>query len=331
MVIPGAAGKPVRAYFFYSGDRFMMANNQNNSPSQKADETPAFCNYDQSDYQHVFWEEGHRQYEDESEAIALKRLLPEQGNLLLEIGAGAGRNTLRYKGYEKIVLMDYALTQMQQAKAHLGNSPRFTYVAADVYHLPFKSNAFDGATMIRVIHHLTDLDPAMAEIQRVMQQNSVFILEYANKRNIKAIFRWIAGKQSWNPFTHEQVEFVKLNFDNHPAAIRKLLVNHGFRTQRVLSVSNLRVQSLKENESNLGWMLKVESVLQILLSPIPLSPSVFTKNIQTENSGAFSGGSIFSCPACGCENLTESPVSMTCPQCGKIFPIEDGIYNFRLD
>ena len=49
--------------------------------------------YEGSDYQTSFWEEGGREYEDRCEQIALKRLLPDGGDLLLEIGAGAGRFT----------------------------------------------------------------------------------------------------------------------------------------------------------------------------------------------------------------------------------------------
>ena len=82
--------------------------------------------------------------------------------------------------------------------------------------------------MIRVIHHLSEIDPAMAEIQRVMEKGSTFILEFANKRNIKAILRFLTGKQKWNPFTREQVEFVKFNYDNHPETVKASLEKHGF-------------------------------------------------------------------------------------------------------
>jgi len=51
--------------------------------------TPPVCSYEGSDYQRTFWEAGERQYEDAVEAIALKRLLPQHGYLLLELGAGA--------------------------------------------------------------------------------------------------------------------------------------------------------------------------------------------------------------------------------------------------
>ena len=80
------------------------------------------CNYEGSDYQTSFWDQGGREYEDRAEAIALKRLLPARGRLLLELGAGAGRNTPRYTGYERIVLLDYSRTQLEQARASSSSS-----------------------------------------------------------------------------------------------------------------------------------------------------------------------------------------------------------------
>ena len=172
------------------------------------DNHPPICDYEGSDYQTSFWDEGGRAYEDQIEAVALKRLLPPNGNLLLELGAGAGRNTPRYKGFERVVVMDYSLTQVQQAQERLGRSERYIYIAADVYRLPFVDGLFDAATMIRVIHHLAEAPMALGEIRRVMQPAGVFILEFANKLNIKAILRYLLHRQDWNPFTPEPVEFV---------------------------------------------------------------------------------------------------------------------------
>ena len=62
------------------------------------------CSYEGSDYQASFWEQGNRAYEDGCEAVALKRLLPHEGKRLLELGAGAGRNTPRYAGFDRVVV-----------------------------------------------------------------------------------------------------------------------------------------------------------------------------------------------------------------------------------
>ena len=89
-----------------------------------AEKRPPVCDYEGSDYQTRFWEAGGREYEDRCEAIALKRLLPKSGKLLLELGAGAGRNTPRYNGFERVVLLDYSRPQLKQAQARLGASSR---------------------------------------------------------------------------------------------------------------------------------------------------------------------------------------------------------------
>ncbi|NJN80394.1 MAG: class I SAM-dependent methyltransferase, partial [Anaerolineales bacterium] len=192
------------------------------------------CNYEGSDYQQSFWEQGGREYEDRAEAIALKRLLPQSGKLMLELGAGAGRNTPRYAGFERIVVLDYSTTQLAQAQARLGKSDKYIYVAADVYRLPFLKGIFDSATMIRVLHHMADAPKALSQIRNILQPNAIFILEFANKLNLKSILRYIFRKQTWNPFTLEPVEFVKLNFDFHPQAIRNWLGELGFQLKKHL-------------------------------------------------------------------------------------------------
>ncbi len=297
---------------------------------QPQNQTPAFCNYDNSTYQEDFWGGGKRAYEDAAEAMALARLLPESGKLMLEIGAGAGRNTLRYEGYERIVVLDYALTQVQQARQRLGASPRFIYVAADVYRLPFVNELFDGATMIRVVHHLSQLDPAFAEIQRVMQTHSTLILEYANKRNLKAILRWLTGKQKWNPFSREMVEFATLNFDNHPGTVEAVLRKNAFAVEKALSVSSLRVSGLKSNPANLNWMMKLESILQYLGAGVKLSPSVFLRcrSIETKTKSRFD--QFFICPNCRSYSLTHLLNKEVCQSCGYEYPIVDGVYDFRV-
>ena len=43
--------------------------------------TPDFCVYDGSDYQKAFWDDANRAYEDRSEDIAFKKLLPKSVRL----------------------------------------------------------------------------------------------------------------------------------------------------------------------------------------------------------------------------------------------------------
>lgn len=290
---------------------------------------PPICDYEGSDYQSTFWDRGERDYEDQVEAVALRRLLPAQGHLMLEIGAGAGRNTPRYQGYEHIVLMDYSLTQMQQAQARLGRSERYTYVAADVYRLPFADGLFDGATMIRVLHHLAEAPQALAHVRRVMQGGGTFILEYANKLNLKAILRYALKRQDWSPFSPEAVEFVALNFDFHPKTVRGWLRAAGFEVGRQLTVSHFRLGLLKRLVPT-RLLVAMDSLAQLSGDWWQLTPSVFTKCTAVgEVGGKGSSGSIFRCPACGESLPQEGEAALVCAGCGARWPVVDGIYDFR--
>jgi ubiquinone/menaquinone biosynthesis C-methylase UbiE len=294
--------------------------------------TPPVCNYEGSDYQTSFWEQGGREYEDRAEAIALKRLLPQSGRLMLELGAGAGRNTPRYSGFERVVLVDYSTTQLEQAQSRLGKSERYIFVAADIYHLPFREGLFDAATMIRTLHHMADAPKALEQIRKTLQPGATFILEYANKLNLKAILRYWLGRQKWNPFSREPVEFAALNFDFHPTAIRNWLHRLGFSIEKTLTVSHFR----------LGWIKRIIpprllAALDGFFQPtgewFQLTPSVFVrskvKGRKSQVSIPRNVVEIFKCPECGGGDLQEKAGYLECPQCQARWAVKDGIYDFR--
>ncbi len=241
---------------------------------QKNDRRPAVCNYEGSDYQTTFWEQGGRAYEDQTEAVALRRLLPASGRLLLEIGAGAGRNTPRYHNFKRIVLLDYSRTQLEQARQRLGESERYIYVAADAYRLPFVPGLFDTATMIRTLHHMADAPRALAQVRRVLQPGGRFILEFANKQNLKAIVRYAFRSQAWSPFSLEPVEFATLNFDFHPRAVRAWLGENRFVVERQLTVSHFRTGLLKRMVP-LRMLVAMDALAQLSGNWWQLTPSVF--------------------------------------------------------
>ncbi len=291
--------------------------------------TPPVCSYEGSDYPTSFWEQGGRAYEDEVESIALGRLLPKGGACLLELGAGGGRNTLRYVDFKQIVLLDYSVSQLEHAQKRLGKKTCYRFVAADIYRLPFMPGSFDCATMIRTLHHMANPRQALEQVQGTLQKDARFILEFANKRNLKAIFRYWLRRQSWDPFTLEPVEFAELNFDFHPRAIRNWLADAGFRLEKTRTVSHFRTGFLKKHLplKTLVWM---DSILQPTGNLIQLSPSVFTRSKALNSAAELASGSIFKCPNCDFGPLEDTPPQLKCPRCHKIYPVKGGIYDFRL-
>lgn len=294
--------------------------------------TPPVCNYEGSDYQSSFWDKGGREYEDRTEAIALKRLLPQSGRLLLELGAGAGRNTPRYLGFDRIVLLDYSRTQLEQAQQRLGNSDQYVYVAADVYRLPFVDGLFDAATMIRTLHHMADAPKALGQVRDVLEADGIFILEFANKLNGKAILRYLAGRQKWSPFSLEPVEFAKLNFDFHPKAVRNWLKDLGFTIEKTLTLSHFRVGFLKRFVPT-GVLVFFDALCQWTGAWWQLTPSVFVKAkaeaARRKAEMPVSPLLFFKCPNCGHSPLIDKTDHLACSDCGKKWAVKDGIYDFR--
>lgn len=304
---------------------------------KKPDEkTPPVCNYEGSDYQTSFWERGGRAYEDAVEAVALRRLLPAQGKLLLELGAGAGRNTPRYRNFERVVLLDYSRTQLEQAqarlaqleldKAHLRRSDRYIYVAADIYRLPFVAGLFDAATMIRTLHHMANARLALEQVRQALQPGATFILEYANKQNIKAMLRYLTHRQAWSPFAPEPVEFAPLNFDFHPATVRAWLKVTGFAVERQLTVSHFRMDLLKRTVP-LRLLVWLDGLCQPTGEWWQYTPSCFIRACALGETPRAIPGAFFRCPECGAP-LAGMEKDLVCG-CGKTWEYRQGIYDFR--
>lgn len=293
-----------------------------------SEEHTPICDYEGSDYQERFWEFGGREYEDQVEAIALQRLLPSEGNRLLEIGAGAGRNTPRYAGFHQIVLLDYSHTQLQQAQARLGRDERYLYVIGDAYRLPFAPGIFDASTMIRTLHHMVDPLEAIRQVRATLTAGAVFVLEYANKRNLKAIGRWAIRRQAWNPFERQPVEFVPLNFNFHPAEVRDWLMEAGFDVVRQLTVSHFRLNLFKRLIP-LRLLVTMDAVAQLTGDLCQFTPSVFVRAEAIGIREQAPEEAFWRCPICGSFAFTSGETGLRCEGCGQVWLLRDGIYDFK--
>lgn len=288
---------------------------------------PKICDYEGSNYRTEFWEGRGRDYEDRAERIALRRLLPPAGGRrLLEVGAGFGRLTSEYFRYDQVVLLDYSLSQLQHAQAVYGTSDHFIYVAADAYQLPFRPGVFDGATMVRVIHHMANVPAVLAQLRRVLTPNATLILEHANKQNLKAMVRYGLGKQNWSPFNREPVEFVELNFDFHPQYIIQELKAAGFTPKQRIPVSFFRLQLLKTVVPT-NVLVGLDGLLQY--TGMLYTPSIFVKcetNGLTANN--LDSEAMFVCPETGGELERRGNVLVS-KESGLRYAIRDGIYDFK--
>jgi ubiquinone/menaquinone biosynthesis C-methylase UbiE len=289
------------------------------------------CDYEGSRYSTEFWDTT-RVYEDAVERVAMRALLPPHGRTLVEIGAGFGRMADLYAGYETVVLFDYAHTQLAQAVERLGEHgmdghPHYIFVQGDFYHLPFVAGLFDTVTMVRTLHHAADAPAVLRGIVDILGPGGAFILEFANKLNLKAIARYLLRRQPWSPFALEPVEFVALNFDFHPRWMWTQLEQAGLRREAVRTVSHFRIDVLKRLIPS-RLLTAMDALAQPTGALWQLSPSVYARSRAGVGKSAAAAGTFFCCPACG-EPLGAPPQTEFHCTCGKVWRCEGHIYNFR--
>ncbi|APZ43215.1 class I SAM-dependent methyltransferase [Acidihalobacter ferrooxydans] len=286
------------------------------------------CNYENSDYRTQFWEGQGREYEDLVERVALKRLVPARGSSLIEIGAGFGRLSNEYTGYDKVVLFDYSRSLLREAQAHLQHDPRYIFVAGNWYDMPFVSGAFDTIVQVRSLHHATDPIAVFRQMARIIQPRGDYILEYANKLNMKAILRYSLKRQNWSPFDKEPIEFAPLHYDFHPDWIRNQLQDVGFKVGEALSVSYFRVPLLKRTVP-LKWLVGMDSLIQRTGRFGHLSPSVFVHNKAPDTGERAPAGQFFACPSCATPLVERDASRLDCPGCGLGWKCDQGLYDFK--
>ncbi|MCS7055918.1 MAG: class I SAM-dependent methyltransferase [Thermoflexales bacterium] len=292
------------------------------------------CDYEGSDYRTRFWENADRAYEDAVERIAIAHLLPPRGRRIAEFGAGFGRLADLYAGYDEVILLDYSRSLLEEARQRWGQDPRFKFVAADIYHLPFASGVLSAATMIRVVHHIADVPAAFAQIRRAIAPGGTFVLEFANKRNLKAMMRYLVRRQSWSPHAPEPIEFVKLNFNFHPRWMMQVLREAGFDVRAKRSASYLRVGFLKR-VLPLRTMVRIDALLQPTARWALLSPSVFVQALAA-GSGAedatreasLVGEAIFRSPRSG-QPLRREGDLLVCDADGTRWRAKGNFYDFK--
>jgi SAM-dependent methyltransferase len=254
----------------------------------------------------------------------------------MDLGAGFGRLADLYDGYRRVVLFDFSRSQLQYARSQLGDE-RFVYVAGDMYRLPFVAGLFDAVNQVRVIHHAADPAAVFAEVRRVVRPDGVFLLEFANKRNLKAIARYLLRRQAWSPFDLQPVEFVDLNFDLHPSWVRRELTSAGFLPGQLLTVSHFRLGLLKRRVPT-RWLVQADRLLQFTGRLWQLTPSVFVCSRASASGVVALTGTFFACPACQCplptpqalvEGSAPANGELVCRPCGRTWPISAGVYDFK--
>lgn len=244
-------------------------------PKKRADQ------YNDPSHNYLKYWEG-RDYENEAEEMAIKRLLKgKRFRHAVDVGGGFGRLCVLLEKYsDKVTLAEPSQQQLDIAKEFLKDHPKVDRKLMQADDLNFKDSSVDLLTMIRVMHHIPQPETELAEIARVLSKDGYAIIEVANymhgRNRLKHLLK--GKKMPTEPVSVRSVARsgkADIPFVNHnPHTVMNQLAHAGLKVEKILSVSNLRSTTLKRVVPK-GVMLSVEKVLQPALASTFFGPSVF--------------------------------------------------------
>jgi SAM-dependent methyltransferase len=213
-----------------------------------------------------------RSYEHEAEVIALRRLLDgHRFGIAVDIGGGYGRLSVILTEYaDQVILADPSTAQLRLAEQAFPGGPPFARQLMDPAHLRFADDSTDLVTLFRVLHHLPDPEPELAEAARILRPGGYAVIGVANSVHAA---RRVGGLLHGRPATQQPVE-ARPAVSHHPGMVCAQLATVGLEYRRVLSVSNLR-HPLARAVLPQGAMLAFERLAQGALGPLYFGPSVF--------------------------------------------------------
>ena len=325
-------------------------------------QSSAITKYDQKNYDYSrYWEGNEREYEHRAELVALERMLErvkdKSQKTFVDLGGGYGRLLPVYAPlFKHVILLDYSVNNLKKGaelvarnaasgKANI-DPEKITYVAANLYKMPFKDLTIDAGELIRVIHHIKDLPLLMDELARVIRTD--LLIDCPNKRHFLAVIRsFFKGKGalkktlSREPYQQPHRSDSKdycggeqtfLNY--HPEQLIAIASEKGFEKNTSLSVSNFRHPRIKKLIP-LKALLAMEKTSQKIAAPLLFGPNIWLL-LTRESKTPFAGREqnpfeLFACPKCH-GDLSHTETGAKCNVCESEWKLIDGkIWDFRHD
>jgi len=107
----------------------------------------------------------------------LAQFVPLQGIRLIELGCGKARlASALLARYPQTEVTALEVDERQHAKNLAAPQPRLNFVQAGAQAIPFTDGSFDGAMMLKTLHHvpLPLMDQALCEVARVLRPGGWF-------------------------------------------------------------------------------------------------------------------------------------------------------------
>ncbi|HWG64528.1 MAG TPA: class I SAM-dependent methyltransferase [Streptosporangiaceae bacterium] len=237
--------------------------------------------YDDPAYNYLdYWSD--RAYEHEAEVIAIRRLLKgRRFSHAVDIGGGYGRLSVVLADYaDRVTLTDASTQQLDLAERYLARHPAIDRRLMSANSLDFPDESIDLAALVRVMHHLPDPSAEIGELSRILRPGGCAIIEVANSTHALNRLRYLVrGRKVPKTAVHlsavemddqESIPFV----NHHPKVVGRVFTKAGLRTERALSVSNLRHPLIKAAMPR-KVLLTVERLAQQGLAGVHFGPSSF--------------------------------------------------------
>ncbi|HSX46989.1 MAG TPA: class I SAM-dependent methyltransferase [Patescibacteria group bacterium] len=237
--------------------------------------------YDAGDYNYQDYWKG-REYEDAAERMAFRRLLKGRHfRHAVDVGGGYGRLCIFLEKYaDKVTLAEPSQKQLDIASDFLKDHPRIEKKKATAANLGFADGSVDLITIVRILHHIPQPAPEFHEIARVLADDGIFIMEFANYTHFLNRLKQVAKLKRFpaEPVDIRRPENRNDNeppFVNHnPKTVSRQLAHAGLKVEKVLSVSNLRSPGLKKILPK-PVLLSLEKLMQPTLAKTYFGPSTF--------------------------------------------------------
>jgi SAM-dependent methyltransferase len=300
------------------------------------------ADYDRNDYDYRTYWDG-RDYEAWAEDRALRRMVPllSRPDRMVDFGGGFGRNAVHYRDRaQRYVLVDYSATNLRNAARMLGAdvaAGRAHLIRADLNRLPFADAAFDSAMVVRVLHHLSDVDGALAEMGRTVRER--WLLDVPIKHHALGLARAavrgeLGAMRGPQPLMTGRTDSPFWNF--RLSAVRAELSAAGWDTRVVASVNNFRrwdralppavVRSLRPAVQGMetavrhggrGWWGPSQFVYAQRPAGRPALPAPASLPARMR------------CPACRA-SLDWTPDTAICCRCAAEYPYREGFWDFAV-
>lgn len=301
--------------------------------------------YNDDDYRD-FWSGVGKEILNENEQAVLADLLKEKegepGGWFIDLGCGFGRNLpVYYHEKRRIVLVDYALNNLEAARHRYRTLDNIRYVAADAYSLPFREGLFDAGIAVRLLHHLDCPERFFERLLPIFRRDALLVLSYLNKRNLFRILKY--GPHSLQ-VDHEQVS--RGLYGTHPRYLDWLCRRHGLRVEcergtgfiHQLAHEFISFDAFVEKHGQRRAALqRTDRLASRLLGNCRLAlyqfvrlawgnPHSRERRVDTRSED---DTSLFRCPRCG-RDLVRRGTPLACAGCGTAYPVIGGIFDFRL-